>query len=291
MKDVSGVTVTTGEDITAATVWCIDAGIISWTGRDIACQKPHPSRAPWPDALVPSSADNRAVNWTVADVMTRDVIVVRPDTDFKTCVRRIQEGRVGAMPVVDEDQKLVGIVSESDLLAKERRRGERRPPLRLRWEEDDQAAARTAGEVMTSPAICIAPDASLPQAARLMRREAVKRLPVVDRNGVVVGIVSERDLLKTFVRSDDAIRRDIVGDVITRTLFLDPNSVDVDVTNGVVRLSGEVETRSLARILTDMVLRVEGTIAVDSKVRWRLDDSKLRIEKPARSLQLAADER
>ena len=231
------------------------------------------------------------MRWTVADVMTRNVLVVEPDTDFKTCVRRMQEHHVSALPVVGDDRKLVGIVSEADLLAKERRRGERRPLLGVRPEADGQAAGRTAGHVMTSPAICISPDASIPQAARLMYREAVKRLPVVDANGVVVGIVSRADLLKTFVRADADIKRDIVADVITRALFLDPRSVEVDVDNGVVRLSGELETRSLSRLLIEMAQGIEGTVAVESKLTWRLDDSRLRVEKPPRSLQLSADER
>ncbi len=235
--------------------------------------------------------DNRAVKWTVADVMTRNVVVVGPDTDFKTCVRRMQEHKVSALPVVDQDRKLVGIVSEADLLAKERRRGERRRLLSATSEEDGQAAGRTAGQVMTSPAICISPDASIPQAARLMYREAVKRLPVVDAGGVVVGIVSRADLLKTYVRSDDAIKRDIVSDVITRALFIDPKAVDVEVADGVVKLSGELETRSLSRLLIELAQRVEGTVAVESELKWRFDDSRLRVEKPPRSLQLSADER
>lgn len=220
--------------------------------------------------------------------MTRKVVVVRADTDFKTCVRQLRAHDVSALPVVDSERKLIGIVSEADLLAKERRRGEKRTRLAV---PEPQAAGRTAGEVMTSPAVCISPDASIPEAARLMHREAVKRLPVVDAHGGVVGIVSRSDLLKTFVRSDEEIRRDVVADVITRALFLDASSVDVEVDGGVVKLSGEVETRSLGRLLVEMAQRVEGTVAVESKVGWRLDDSRLRVEKPPRSLQLAADER
>ncbi|HYL08865.1 MAG TPA: CBS domain-containing protein [Candidatus Udaeobacter sp.] len=231
------------------------------------------------------------MKWSVANVMTRGVVVVGPDTDFKTCVRQMQEHQVSALPVVDSGRRLVGIVSEADLLAKERRRGERRPLLGIRWEDDGAAAGRTAGEVMTSPAICISPEASIPEAARLMYREAVKRLPVVDAKGVVVGIVSRADLLKTFTRSDEAIRHDVVSDVITRALFLDPKSLHVEVVSGIVKLSGELETRSLCNLLVEMVGRIEGTVAVESKLTWRLDDSKLRVEKPPRSLQLSADER
>jgi len=231
------------------------------------------------------------MKWSVADVMTRGVVAVGPDTDFKTCVRQMQEHQVSALPVVDSDRRLVGIVSEADLLAKERRRGERRPLLGIRWEDDGAAAGRTAGEVMTSPAICISPEASIPEAARLMYREAVKRLPVVDGKGVVVGIVSRADLLKTFTRSDEAIRHDVVSDVITRALFLDLKSLQVEVVSGIVKLSGELETRSLCNLLVEMVGRIEGTVAVESKLTWRLDDSRLRVDKPPRSLQLSAGER
>src|SRR5579872_3379378 len=231
------------------------------------------------------------MKWSVADVMTRGVVAVGPDTDFKTCVRQMQEHQVSALPVVDSDRRLVGIVSEADLLAKERRRGERRPLLGIRWEDDGAAAGRTAGEVMTSPAICISPEASIPEAARLMYREAVKRLPVVDGKGVVVGIVSRADLLKTFTRSDEAIRHDVVSDVITRALFLDLKSLQVEVVSGIVKLSGELETRSLCNLLVEIVGRIEGTVAVESKLTWRLDDSRLRVDKPPRSLQLSAGER
>ena len=124
-----------------------------------------------------------------------------------------------------------------------------------------------------------------------MYNEAVKRLPVVDARGVVVGIVSRSDLLKTFTRSDEAIRHDVVSDVITRALFLDLKSLQVDVESGIVKLSGELETRSLRNLLVEMVGRIEGTVAVESKLTWRLDDSKLRVDKPPRSLQLSADER
>jgi CBS domain-containing protein len=231
------------------------------------------------------------MRWTVADVMTKGVVVVAPETDFKTCVRQMQEHHVSALPVVDSARKLVGIVSEADLLAKERRRGEKEPFLGIRWESDGQAAGRAAGQIMTAPAICISPDASIPQAARVMYWEAVKRLPVVDAKGRVVGIVSRADLLKTFTRSDESIRQELVDDVIARALFLDPKAVKVEVSNGLVKLTGELESRSLARLLVDMSERVEGVVGVDGNLTWRLDDAKLRVEKPPRALQLSADER
>ncbi len=231
------------------------------------------------------------MSWTVADVMTEDVVAVGPDEDFKTVARLMHLHEVSALPVVDHDGKLVGIVSESDLLAKERERGANRPLLGLRWHEDNLAAARRAGDVMTSPAICIAPDASIPEAARLMYREAVKRLPVIDQTGDLLGIVSRADLLKTFTRSDESIRRDIIADVLKKSLSIDPRTVRVDVLNGLVRLSGEVESKSLATLVVKMVERVEGTVAVDSKLTSRLDDSKVHVDQPEGALQLSADER
>ncbi|HUZ87545.1 MAG TPA: CBS domain-containing protein [Candidatus Baltobacterales bacterium] len=231
------------------------------------------------------------MSWNVSDVMTKDVVSVGPDEDFKTVARLMQLHEVSALPVVDHGGKLVGIVSESDLLAKERERGANRPLLGLRWNEDSVASARTAGDVMTSPAICIAPDASIPEAARLMYREAVKRLPVIDHKGDLLGIVSRADLLKTFTRSDESIRRDIIGEVLKKSLSIEPRTVRVDVFNGLVRLTGEVESKSLATLVLRMVERVEGTVAVDSKLTSRLDDSKVRVEPPAGALQLSADER
>jgi len=223
--------------------------------------------------------------------MTRDVVAVGPDEDFKTVARLMHLHEVSALPVVDPEGKLVGIISESDLLAKERERGTNRPMLGLRRSEDNLAAARTAGDVMTSPAICISPEASIPEAARLMYREAVKRLPVIDHKGDLQGIVSRADLLKTFTRSDESIRRDIIEEVLKKSLSIEPRTVRVDVLNGLVRLSGEVETKSLARLITRMVERIEGTVAVDSQLTGRLDDSKVHVDPPQRALQLSADER
>ncbi len=239
----------------------------------------------------PAGEHHRLMSWTVADVMTRDVVAVGPEEDFKTVAKLMHLHEVSAVPVVDHEGKLAGIISESDLLAKERERGDSRPLLGLRWSETGIAAAWTARDMMTWPAICIAPDASIPEAARLMYREAVKRLPVVDTNGDLVGIVSRADLLKTFTRSDESIRRDIIEEVLKKSLSIEPRTVRVEVFNGLVRLSGEVESKSLATLAMRMVERVEGTVAVDCRLTSRLDDSKVRVELPAGALQLSADER
>jgi CBS domain-containing protein len=168
------------------------------------------------------------MSWTVADVMTRDVVVVGPDEDFKSCARLLHVHEISALPVVDHEGRLIGIGSEADLLAKERDRDAKPPLLGIHWDEDDgRPAGRTAGDLMTHPAISISPDASIPRAVRLMYREAVKHLPVVDATGAMVGIVSRADPLKTFTRNDESIERDIVDDVIRKALALDYKKVGV----------------------------------------------------------------
>ena len=155
---------------------------------------------------------------TVSDVMTRTVVSVNAFAPFKDIVRRMQEYRVSAVPVVDEDDIVLGIVSEGDLILKEDADLEGEPRFldgARRRQDRSKAAGRIASELMTAPAITIGPDATLGEAARLMHRRAVKRLPVVDpADGTILGIVSRTDLLKVFLRDDAEIAREVREDVI-----------------------------------------------------------------------------
>ncbi|HEY8841837.1 MAG TPA: CBS domain-containing protein [Candidatus Dormibacteraeota bacterium] len=225
--------------------------------------------------------------WTVGDVMTREVVTVGPETDFKTCVDLLRINGVSALPVV-EGGYVLGMVSEHDLLLKEEGRGSR---VHLRRRELNQARGRTAGDVMHSPALCVGLGASLTEAARLMHRRAVKRLPVLDARGKLVGIVSRHDLLKTYLRSDESIRREIRVEVLQKEMWIDDLAMDVDVKDGVVALVGEVETKSLADLVTRMVGSVEGVVGVDSRLAFRLDDTHVKPELPPNALQLSASER
>ena len=227
------------------------------------------------------------MTWTVGEVMTKAVVTVGPETDFKTCVDLLRVHRISAMPVVDGDFVL-GIVSEFDLLLKEESRD---TFTHLKKRQSTQAKARTAGDVMSHPALCIGPGASITDAARLMHRRAVKRLPVVDTQGRLVGIVSRHDLLKTFLRSDDSIRREVAEDLLVRALWIDQDAVVVDVQDGVVALTGELETKSLAELVTRLVGSVDGVVGVNSGLAFRLDDTHLKAELPQNALQLAASER
>lgn len=214
---------------------------------------------------------------TVADVMTRTVVSVNAFTPFKDIVRRMHEFRVSAVPVVDEDHKLLGLVSEGDLILKEdpELEGDAHLFEGVRRRHDrSKAAGLLASEVMTAPAITIGPDASLGEAARLMHHRAVKRLPVVDpKDGTVLGIVSRPDLLKVFLREDAEIAHEIRDDVVRRTLWIDPDTIRVVVHDGVVTMDGQVERRSLIPVIERLVLSTEGVVAFENHLSYLTDDS------------------
>jgi CBS domain-containing protein len=214
---------------------------------------------------------------TVSDVMTRTVVSVDAFTPFKDIVRRMQEYRVSAVPVVDEDHRLLGLVSEGDLILKED--PELEGDARLfegvhRRHDRSKAAGLVASEVMSSPVITIGPAASLGEAARLMHRKAIKRLPVIDPDdGTIVGIVSRPDLLKVFLRDDDEIATEIREDVIRRTLWIDPDTIRVMARDGIVTVEGQVERRSLIPIIERLVLSTEGVIAFENRLSYLTDDT------------------
>ncbi len=214
---------------------------------------------------------------TVSDVMTRTVVSVNAFTPFKDIVRRMQEYRVSAVPVVDEDDIVLGIISEGDLILKEDADLEGEPRFldgARRRQDRSKAAGRIASELMTAPAITIGPDATLGEAARLMHRRAVKRLPVVDpADGTILGIVSRTDLLKVFLRDDAEIAREVREDVIHRTLWIDPGTIRIVVRDGVVTMEGQVEHRSLRSILERLVLSCEGVVGVDNRLTYLPDDT------------------
>jgi CBS-domain-containing membrane protein len=212
---------------------------------------------------------------TVADVMTRTVVVVNAFTPFKDIVRRMQEYRVSALPVVDEDGLLLGIVSEGDMILKEDPELEGEPRLfesSRRRSDRSKAAGLIASEVLSRPVITTTPEATLGEAARLMHRHHVKRLPVLDEDGRVVGIVSRADLLKVFLRDDDDIATEVREDIVRRTLWIEPDTIRVMVRDGVVRLEGQLERRSLIPVLERLVLSTEGVVALDPRLTYLEDD-------------------
>jgi CBS domain-containing protein len=214
---------------------------------------------------------------SVSDVMTSRVHVASPLAPFKQLVRLIEENRVSAIPIVDQQGVPVGIVSESDLLLKERRFDLERSHdlLHVQKRRQDRVKARgtVASEVMTSPAITVPSETSLSDAARIMQEKNVRRLVVVDERGRIAGIVSRSDLLQVFLRSDEELREEITKNLIPAVLLPSDDEVGVDVSWNVATLSGEVDRRSDAEILTRLTLQLDGIVDVVDRLSYRWDDT------------------
>ena len=215
---------------------------------------------------------------TVQDVMTRDVVAVRGATPFKELVRLLNEHRITALPVLDDTGRVVvGVVSETDLALKEvAPLREAHTPVFETTEhrvERAKAASLTAADLMTAPAVTAGPDELVAAAARRMYDRSVKRLPVVDRGGALVGIVTRGDLLKVFLRSDDDLRFDVLDHVAGDLLRLPVGAVEVEVRDGIVRLAGRFPRRRQALTLEKLTAAIDGVVAVESRLTWQVDDT------------------
>ncbi|MFI7680097.1 CBS domain-containing protein [Actinophytocola sp. NPDC049390] len=213
---------------------------------------------------------------TVDAVMTKDVVTARPETTFKELVTLMNEHRVSGLPVVDTKGRPLGVVSEADTLVKQEQHGgaPTRPWLgrrrRTRWQK---ATGRVAGDLMTTPPVTIGADATVTAAARTMAHKNIRRLCVVDGDGKLVGVVSRRDVIGTFLRDDDAIRADIEEHVFTKGMWLFPGTMTVEVADGVATVDGSVEHRTTALVAGQLIQAVPGVVAVENNVRYELDDT------------------
>ncbi|GEK01164.1 CBS domain-containing protein [Streptomyces sp. ATE26] len=211
---------------------------------------------------------------TVEELMSRDVVRARPDTPFKELVRLLEDNGVTAVPVVDEIGRPMGVVSEADLLRKSADQADpsgRAPIPRLEAWERAKAGGSRAEELMSAPAVCARPEWTVVEAARLMETQKVKRLPVVDEADRLLGIVSRGDLLRVFLRRDEAIREEITTDVLRRTLGLEPRDVTAEVRDGRVTLAGTVEHGSLVPVVEQLCRGVDGVVSVTARIAVRTD--------------------
>ncbi|MFH9352818.1 CBS domain-containing protein [Kitasatospora sp. NPDC017646] len=212
----------------------------------------------------------------VGELMTRAVVHVRPDTGFKEIARLLAEHDITSVPVLDHEERPIGLVSEADLLLNEAAQEDPAGLLltpHLSPDEHTRSHAVTAEGLMTSPAVCARPEWTVVEAARLMQRDHLKRLPVVDEAGRLVGIVSRSDLLRVFLRQDRAINEEITHEILDRTLGLAPGSVNVRVSEGRVTLSGTVEHRALVSVVERLCRSVDGVIDMTSRLDYRTDDN------------------
>lgn len=212
----------------------------------------------------------------VSDLMTHSVFRVRSDTHFKEIAKVLADHDITAMPVVDDSDHPLGVVSEADLLRRESSRPDPTGLLSVLdtpGEEPAGPVATTAGGLMTSPAIVAHPEWSVVQAARVMDHGHVKRLPVVDETGRLVGIISRADLLRVFLRRDSLIREEITGDILDRTLGIGPDEVTVRVTDGRVHLHGTVDRRSLIAVVIRLCEGVDGVVDVTAELGYRTDEA------------------
>ena len=212
----------------------------------------------------------------VSDVMSTDVASVREDATFQEIVAVLAEREVSAVPVVDASRRVLGVVSEADLLHKvefsEGADGRRIFERRAHRLGRRKAGGDIARDLMSAPAVTVPRGTSVVVAARLLEFSGIKRMPVVNDLGRLVGIVSRCDLLKGFLRPDEEIRDEVVHDVLGRLLWIGPPEVKAEVEAGVVRLRGEVEQRSLIAVAERLVRAVDGVVDIEDELTYRVDD-------------------
>jgi CBS domain-containing protein len=218
----------------------------------------------------------------VREIMTSRVISVGPETPLKEVARELADNGISGVPVVDGEGRVLGVVSEADFLVKEQE-PPTRPPSLLAWlleasdgqrGRQDKLHATTAREAMTAPAIVIGPEHDIREAAALLTRNRINRLPVVE-DGELVGIVTRADLVETFLVPDEVLERRIAEEILRDTMWMRPDEVQVRVREGVATLEGTVDRRSTATIIERLVGHLDGIVGIRSELRWELDDRDL----------------
>nr|BFE38376.1 CBS domain-containing protein [Actinomadura rugatobispora] len=210
--------------------------------------------------------------------MTSDVVTVSPEASFKDVITTLAEREISGVPVVDGTGRVLGVVTEADLLRKEAAAATAAEPSRkprTKRERLDRARseAATAGDAMSSPAVTTTADATVAEAARSLCRHGFKRLPVVDSAGRPVGVVSRTDLLRVFLKPDAQIHDEVIHEIVIGSLWLDPAEVEADVRDGVVTLRGRVPLASLVPIAERLTASVDGVIRVINMLDYDEDDS------------------
>jgi len=208
----------------------------------------------------------------VMDVMTRNVVAVHTGASFKEIAATLRDRRVSAFPVVDDQGRVIGLVSEADLIAKEALENgyESTGPLAglLHRRDLEKARGATAGELMSRPPVTVLPDDLVSHAAHLMHDRRVKQLPVVSADGKLVGIISRSDVLSVFGRTDSDVRREITQNILLERFLTDPGTITVTVRDGIVTLEGSPENAALGHDIVTAVRHLEGVVAVHDRLDY-----------------------
>jgi CBS domain-containing protein len=212
----------------------------------------------------------------VKDVMTVNVGAVGQEATLKQVAELMVERQISGVPVINADRRVLGVVSEADIIVKAASRAESAGILgrifTLKGVDERRLAATTAGEAMTHQPVTIDAEQSVAEAARLMVDHSVNRLPVVI-DGELAGIVSRADIVQAFTRSDSEIWEELRNDVMATKLWISSEELDVIVVGGRVKVTGQVRTRTLAELIEAFAWRVLGVVSVDcSELSWEVDD-------------------
>ncbi|MFF1682273.1 CBS domain-containing protein [Streptomyces sp. NPDC058256] len=201
--------------------------------------------------------------------MTTDVVRAAYGTPFKEVARLLADHRISGLPVVDDDEKVIGVISETDLMVRQAETPDPYERKRRFWfarltrsarRQAAKARGCTAGQLMSEPPVTVHADNTIVEAARTMAQRRVERLPVLDEADRLVGIVTRRDLLQVFLRPDKEIREEVIEEVLVRALWLAPRTVDVCVVEGVVTLDGHMERKTETEIAVSMTRQIDGVV-------------------------------
>jgi CBS domain-containing protein len=227
---------------------------------------------PAPGGVATMGATKEAETVKVAEIMTTDVLTVAPSASLKDAADLMLEHGIAGMPVVGANGDVLGVISETDILFKERLREIRKNGMfsRRTVEQDEhelKLSARTVGAAMTMPALTIGADRPVSEAATLMLERSVNRLPVVDGEERLVGLVTRSDLVRAFARSDEEILRELREQTLLNDLWLDPDGFEITVERGEVKIAGEVDTENDAQLLKRWAALVPGVVSVAADLR------------------------
>lgn len=220
----------------------------------------------------------------VSQLMSPEVITVGPDAPLKEAARRMIEAGVSGLVVTNGRCSIQGVITEADFVKteSERRAGKRARLLRWFSREEPEVpdTERVVGDVMTSEVITLDVEADHAEAARLMRKAKIKRVPIVDDKGCLVGILSRSDIMRAFARSDAEIVDEITDHVMREVLWVDPRRVKIRCMDGNLVLEGRLETKSDVTLLEALARRVDGVVSLVSHLQWDIDNTKLEMVPP-----------